>query len=100
MKIIKTALSFCLAFVIYSASFAQTAGELLNKLPGTKEEFIASEKKVISTINWLEDTPLDQDTQKRKGQYALLVGWLTNSPTVTIEVDSKVLTFTKKTATC
>lgn len=95
MKTIKTALSFFLIFGIYAASFAQT-GELLSELPETKEEFVASEKKVIATINWLEDTPLDQDAEKRKIQYALLVAWLTNSPTVTIEVNSNILTFVKK----
>jgi len=95
MKTIKTALSFLLVLGISSVTFAQTS-ELLDQLPNTKEEFVASEKKVISTINWLEDTPLDQNTDKRKSQYALLVGWLTNSPTVTIEINSRVLTFTKK----
>ena len=95
MKAIKPFLLFFLVFTVYSLSFAQTT-ELLDKLPVTKDEFVASEKKVIATINWLEDTPLDQDEEKRKAQYALLVVWLTNSPTVTIEVNSRILTFTKK----
>lgn len=95
MKTLKTTLTLLFTFIFSSASFAQTS-ELLDYLPKTKEEFVASEKKVISTINWLEDTPLDQEADTRKGQYALLVAWITNSPTVTIEVSSKILTFTKK----
>ncbi|MBP8115077.1 MAG: hypothetical protein KAY50_06960 [Chitinophagaceae bacterium] len=95
MKSLKTVLFFYLTFTTIYTSFAQS-NDMLDKLPVTKEEFVASEKKVISTIQWLEDTPLDQDTEKRKAQYALFVAWITNSPTVTISVNSRVLTFTKK----
>jgi hypothetical protein len=91
---IKFFLSILIALVS-SYSFAQTS-DLLDKIPSGKEEFIASEKKVINTINWLENTPLDQEVNKRKIQNAYLVAWLTNSPTVTIEVNSRILTFTKK----
>ena len=74
-------------------SFAQ---DLLSELPETKEQFIASEKNVLATIEWLETTPFDKDQEKRTVQKALLVAWLTNSPTVTLEVNASVLTFTKK----
>lgn len=77
--------------------FAQNQ-ELLDGLPSTKEEFIASEKKVLATIDWLENTPIDQEPEKRKLQNAHLVGWITNSPTVTLEINADVLPFTKKNA--
>ena len=95
MNIRNTILSFVISFALHSSSFSQSS-ELIDKLPSTKEEFVNSEKKVIATINWLEDTPLDQDTGKRKAQYALFVAWLINSPTVSIEVNPKILSFTKK----
>ncbi len=72
------------------------AQELLDGVPGTKEEFIASEKKVLATIGWLETTPFSTEEDKRTKQNALLIAWLTNSPTVTIEINADVLTFTKK----
>ena len=53
-------------------------------------------KKVLGTINWLENTPLDQDEKKHQTQYALLTAWITNSPSVTLEINANVLTFTKK----
>lgn len=86
-----------LAFSIFSFNlFAQDA-ELLESLPGdTKEAFIKSEPRVLATINWLENTPLNQQEDKRKMQNALLTAWIINSPTVTIEVNSNILTFTKK----
>lgn len=83
-------MTFCV-----SGLSAQT-DTLLTELPTTKDEFIESEKRVLATINWLESTPLDQEEDKRKSQYALLTAWIINSPTVTIEVNSKTLTFNKK----
>jgi hypothetical protein len=95
MKTLKHILALLLLISVYSNSFAQDQ-ELLAELPKTKEEFVQSEKKLLASINWLENTPLDQDKEKHQQQYALLTAWLTNSPTVTITVNSNVLTFTKK----
>ena len=72
------------------------AQELLSELPSTREEFIASEKKVLATIDWLEATPFDEQVETRNTQKALLIAWLTNSPTVTLQVDADVLKFTRK----
>ena len=96
MKTCKLVLAFILLIIgVVSHSFAQES-ELLDAIPTTKEEFIQSEKKVLATINWLENTPLDQDEKKHQEQYAFLTAWITNSPTVTIELNANVLTFSKK----
>ncbi|MBZ4191995.1 hypothetical protein [Niabella beijingensis] len=92
MKHLFFLLIFCLSMI---NSFPQDTN-WLNPLPATKEEFIKREPEVINVIDWLENTPLDQDADKRKYMNALLVGWLTNSPTVTVEVDSKVAPMSKK----
>lgn len=75
-------------------SFSQDA-KLLTKIPEVKQEFIDTEPNVIATINWLENTPFDVDKNERKEQNAFLLGWLTGSPTVTIEISSLVLELTK-----
>ncbi len=95
MKTIKHIFTAFLFLTGCQISFAQNA-ELLESVPATKEEFISTEKRVIATVNWLENTPLDLDADKRQKQNALLIGWLTNSPTVTLEINASVLTFTKK----
>ena len=95
MKAVSIALSLFLFFSSINTLFAQS-GDLLTELPETKEQFISSEKKVLASIQWLEDTPLDQEVDKHKMQYALLTAWITNSPTVTLEINATVLTFTKK----
>lgn len=82
-----------LLLTISSAIFTQN---LLTELPKTKEEFVESEEQVLATINWLETTPFDEQEDKREKQKALLLAWLTNSPTVTLELNADVLTFTKK----
>lgn len=95
MKTHKNLLVILFLTFISSTAWSQET-TLLDILPTTKEEFIASEKKVLATIHWLENTPLNQEQEKRKEQNALLIAWITNSPTVTIELNSSVLPFTKK----
>ena len=75
---------------------AQTDSLLQNPLPSTKEEFTASEPRVINTVNFLETTPIDKQGDAWREEAALLMAWLTNSPQVTIEMDSKTVTFAKK----
>ena len=83
-----------LAVALMSIAVQQvSAQELLTSVPTTKAEFIASEKQVLITINWLETTPFDQDETMRKAQNALLLQWLTESPTVTMELNTDVIPF-------
>lgn len=90
MKIIITVLLSTFTLL----SFSQDA-PLLSNIPETKQEFIDTEPNVIATINWLENTPFDADKKERVEQNTLLMGWLTGSPTVTIEINSLVLELTK-----
>ena len=89
-------------FTLFLFSFLLTVTEkvigqdLLDVLPTTKEEFVVSEKKILATIDWLENTPFDKEENKRATQKTILVAWITNSPTVTLEINAGVLTFTKK----
>ncbi|MEK6152596.1 hypothetical protein WIW50_05025 [Flavobacteriaceae bacterium 3-367] len=83
-------------FLFLTAYSSAQESQLLSEVPVTKEQFIASEKKVLGTIEWLENTPINEEKEKHKAQYALLVAWLTNSPTVTLELNANVLTFTNK----
>ncbi len=69
---------------------------LLKDVPGTKEQFVASEKRVLATIEWLENTPFKSKELTRNNQLALLLAWVSNSPTVNVELNQNVLIFTKK----
>jgi hypothetical protein len=96
MKVLMHTVAILLLTLCSFTAFAQ-GGELLSDLPTTREEFIASEKKVLATIDWLENTPIGTEVQKRKVQSALLLGWDINSPTVTIEFNTDLtMDFSKK----
>ena len=72
-------------FAVLAFSAQAQEADLLSELPQTKEQFIASEKNVLATIRWLETTPVKIDEDKHRQQYTLLMGWISKSPTVTIE---------------
>lgn len=91
----KKLISFSLLFFLLITTSLCLTQNLLSELPTTNEEFIESEEQVLATINWLETTPFDEQEDKREKQKALLFAWLTNSPTVTLELNADVLTFTK-----
>jgi hypothetical protein len=74
----------------------QTDSLLRNPLPTTKEEFIASEPRVINTVNYLETTPIDKQGDAWRIQATLLVAWLTKSPEVTIDINSNIVSFAQK----
>jgi hypothetical protein len=84
----------CLSFSI--GIRAQTDNLLQSPLPTTKEEFTASEPRVVNTVNYLETTPIDKQGDAWRIQAALLMAWLTNSPEVSIEINAKTVTFAKK----
>jgi len=69
---------------------------LLSSLPGTREQFVQSEPTVINSFIWLKATPLDEQEYKRKLQQALLVAWISKSPTVTIKLSEKLKPFAKR----
>jgi hypothetical protein len=95
MKILLSTIA-TLLFVFSSITLSAQQAELLTELPETKEDFIASEKKVIASIDWLENTPLDEDKEKHQQLFTLLTAWAINSPTVTIEVNANIIKFSDK----
>lgn len=89
-------LKLAIVCIVTTFAFSSSAQDLLDYLPETKEDFIESEENVLATINWLENTPANEQKEKHKEQYGYLVAWLTNSPTVTLELNASVLEFSKK----
>lgn len=59
----------------------------------TKDDYSKYEQDVIEGVNWLLKTPLNQEQAKRKEVNAFLMEWLSGSPSVTIEVNSEIVTF-------
>jgi hypothetical protein len=91
----KLILAFIPILAITTKSFSQEK-QLLEELPATKEEFVKSEPLVINTAEWLESTPLNQEPEKRKQLNTKFLEWLTNSPSVTVTLNAKLVSFEKK----
>ncbi|MDO7846365.1 hypothetical protein Q5H92_08360 [Hymenobacter sp. M29] len=51
------------------------------------DDFARYEPQVISTINWLEATPVNQDVSRRKQAQRFLLEWASGSPKVSIGIE-------------
>ena len=84
-----------LSLLISLVSAAQDF-EVPQSLPSTKEEFVKSEKDMIAAAKWLENTAVGTDMDKRVKVNAWVIGWIINSPTVTIDVSSSFVKLFEK----
>lgn len=80
----------CLLFVCTSL-LAQDV-EIPNnlKLENT-EDYNKTEQLVLNSTTWLLNTPITENTNKRKEINAFLIKWMTGSPTVTIDLVSGIV---------
>ncbi|TDX02093.1 hypothetical protein [Dinghuibacter silviterrae] len=67
-----------------------------DSIPCTRESFEQSETFVLEAIDWLETTPVSQKTERRKLLEAYMTAWLTQSPTVNIDLNAKIMPYNKK----
>ncbi|MEM6769137.1 MAG: hypothetical protein AAF597_01020 [Bacteroidota bacterium] len=57
------------------------------------EDYEAQHESVIAAVDYLEQTPPDQQPGYRKQVNAYLLQWLTGTPTVTLSLDGNIVTF-------
>jgi len=57
------------------------------------EDYALYENDIISCVDWLMNTPLDENLNKRKEANAFLIKWLSGSPNVHIEIKQEIVTF-------
>jgi hypothetical protein len=85
-------LGFLLLSLISVAQDPITIGfEVPDYQPATKDEFVKSEPDFINAAKWLESTPIGTQMDKRKKMNAWVLVWITNSPTVSIEIRASVI---------
>ena len=91
---------FLIAFMIAVSFLQQAIGQNFEIPKGydfkTAKDYSKYEAQIIEAVNWLESTPLDQETAKRKDVSAFFIKWLTGTPTVSVEVTSIVSKFSEK----
>ena len=77
-----------LLLVSYFKASAQTYEVPKDYTLKAKEDYAKYEDDIIKTIDWLQQTSWNEQTDKRKEANAFLVAWLTGSPNVSIDVGS------------
>ena len=63
-----------------------------------KEDFSKYESEVLKGIDWLIQTPLNTQPEKRKEINTFVMTWLTGSPNVTIEIKPEIVSFIEPNA--
>jgi hypothetical protein len=93
MKTHRHLLSLLLLIGACTNSFSQDSA-LLEAIPKGKKEFLKSEKNVLATINWLENTQINDDAEKTCKQLNLLTAWMVTAPKVKLTtVNKNIVTF-------
>lgn len=57
------------------------------------EDYKLLEKDVITTINWLYNTPVNEQAEKRMEANAFFIKWTSGTPDVHIGIDGNVVNF-------
>ena len=60
-----------------------------------KTDYAKYEKDVIACVDWLENTPVNKQREKRKEASRFLFMWVSGSPNVEITLSQKIPGFTK-----
>lgn len=85
MKTIKTYAIFILA-TITQMSFGQEFQMPQNITMVTEQDYKNYETDVVNAITWLENTPVNQQSAKRKEVNSFLLQWMTGTPTISMEL--------------
>ncbi len=77
--------------------FAQTNFEVPSNVNlEKKEDYTKYETDIITAADWLEETPFNEQKDKRRKVNAFVAVWVLGSPTVTITMTSTLTDFDKK----
>ena len=89
--------------VFFSGAFmaGRVVGQAKFELPKnielkTKEDYTKYQGTVVGAEKWMEETDLDQQTEKRQAINQFIVQWVAGSPTVTISLDESLAQLTEK----
>ena len=84
-----------LFFMLFSTiAFAQDFDVPASFSPtGAAKEYAQYQPDLLKALEWLINTPPDEQTDKRREVNGFVVGWLSGSPDVTLEINTETLTF-------
>ena len=88
-KITLTLILTTISIGLFSQSFVVPKNYKLNNA----KDYAQYEQDVVKCFDWLMQTPINEQTAKRKEANAFLLKWLMGSPDLKIEVQPKIVTF-------
>ncbi|GFZ93403.1 hypothetical protein GCM10011531_26800 [Aquaticitalea lipolytica] len=99
MKNLKLLFAFMLLFFVFTTINAQDFQVPKNYTLKVADDYKKLEKDVVDCVNWLENTPINKDENKRTDANAFFMQWITGSPDVSVAISSYVLDLTEKNPT-
>jgi hypothetical protein len=91
-KIINRLAILTLILAFKTGIFAQTNFTVpANYEFNVKEDYAKYEADIITASKWLEEIDLDKDEAKRKEVSAFVMKWIIGSPTVSVELNEKIM---------
>lgn len=85
----KTLRYLALSSILFGSvsTYSQTAFEVPDNIQlNTREDYVQTEQQIVEAANWLEQTDLDKEADKRQKVNAFIIKWVSGSPTVTINI--------------
>ena len=95
MKNLKLLFAFMLLFFVFTTINAQDFQVPKNYTLKVADDYKKLEKDVVDCVNWLENTPINKDENKRTDANAFFMQWITGSPDVSVAISSYVLDLTE-----
>ncbi len=90
-------LILCSAFFLFTGNiYGQTFEVPQNYEFKQAADYSKYEKDIIEAANWLKETPLNEQADKRKEVSKFVVTWINGSPTVNVEINPTIMDFEKK----
>ncbi|HHC79245.1 MAG TPA: hypothetical protein ENK46_05135 [Flavobacteriia bacterium] len=96
MKIQKFTLAILFLLFISQTLFSQEFTIPKNVTLKSDSDYKKYENDVLQGINWLENTPINQQVAKRKKVSAFLLQWMTGTPSFSIKMQSFQMELTEK----
>jgi hypothetical protein len=89
---------FFLVLLITTSLYAQNNGKVIASAETEENVYtVRNQQEFVEQYNWLVETPIHQDEQRRKEVTASLANWIAENPQLDIELDPKLIKFSETT---
>ena len=94
----KNLIVFVLLTLLNTSMIAQEFEVPKNYVLKTNEDYSKYENDILKCIDWLINTPIKTQEDKRKEANTFFLAWLTGCSSVSIEIKTEIVNFTKPNA--